>query len=60
MAQCIGAVAVDGEPHSLDLPLCVCGMPAEEGGPRCADCLVEAERDAEEQASDDEWARCAA
>ena len=60
MAQCIGAAAVDGEPHSFDLPLCVCGMAAEENDARCADCVVEAERDAEEQASERECARYAA
>jgi hypothetical protein len=60
MAQCIGAVAVDGEPHSLDLPPCACGMPADDSDLRCADCLIEAERDADEQASEREWARYAA
>ena len=35
---------------------CACGKPAEDDDPRCADCITEAERDAEEAAGERSWA----
>jgi hypothetical protein len=52
MAQCIGT-AEWAEAHLL--PLCACGIPAEDDDPRCADCITDAEREAEEAAADRGW-----